>query len=98
MTQRNPSHNVHSHGQKQQQSNVQYYSFVHIHSRILSLETPGEPKIVGMGPDNREGPRGAVRIMRMIIGSRGGGLMAAADQRPGASLLQIICDTGAKLC
>ena len=52
--------------------------------------------VVGMGPDNREGPRGAVRIMRMIIGSRGGGLMAAADQRPGASLLQIICDTGAK--
>ena len=49
--------------------------------------------VVGMGPDNREGPRDAVRIMRMIIGSRGGGLMAAADQRPGASLL---CDTGAK--
>ena len=49
--------------------------------------------VVGMGPDNREDPRDAVRIMRMIIGSRGGGLMAAADQRPGASLL---CDTGAK--
>ena len=52
--------------------------------------------VVGMGPDNREGPRDAVRIMRMIIGSRGGGLMAAADQRSGASLLQIICDTGDK--
>ena len=52
--------------------------------------------VVGMGPDNREDPRDAVRIMRMIIGSHGGGLMAAADQRPGASLLQIICDTGDK--
>ena len=27
MTQRNPSHNVHSHGQKQQQSNVQFIHF-----------------------------------------------------------------------